>query len=788
MDEDFNEASMKSGGGKRKNVEKRREKSRTAARCRRSRESDIFTDLYDVVPLVPEPTVSHVDRIAILRLAASLCKIRQVVPKVFDGLIVKKECTEGEGSSPEEGSPDLGSLLSENSLSLCLDGFVIVADSEDTILYISEGVSATLGLTQTDIIGQSLSDFIHGDDLEEFKRHMSSSDGASKKGEDKSEVEDGEKKRRIILRVKSVLSPRGRNLNLKSATYKAVTFTAQKMKSANRVVESEAEFIYVLHGSPVYSTVQQQAYECAQTGVFMTRHTSDMKFSYSHERITECLGYDVKSLMGTSFFALVHPEDLGHLSETLKELFKKGQCRTRYYRLLAKNGGIVWVQTEATTLTHSTRGQRGQYVVCMHTVIGNFRSEDICGDIQQEGWHPESVRAKSRSPKTLTGVSPLGSDWGCSKGGRRLAGAVAFSPNQDKKQKRQRPDEDKTDCQRTAAVVAREFADENFDTGRQKSVSPLAFGNPYGFNLGDGSESIKRWLISDYQPHVAKGDKAEQTLGGKLFLSDPSGGISFGIERRNAAGGFEGFSTDDSPSSPNNNNNSRPARSELTVETIGPNAFGPSADRLAALSLDTANNNPGGGNPGQPSPNKGPSGETYAGSSATVPASGPQSSPAGCCNVSVPPRGGSGLGKPAPAGAWDFNRAVNCYEATGTGAAGPGPSHLPDGLRPKGLTKNPSGDFGTLFDAIFTNNSHDNNNNNAMDTGEMRGDFFNFRNNNMSSNTLTSANSSVADLEEIDLAGLCDPRSEMLAPFVHADEFFDLESVALMPFPLDFDE
>ncbi len=47
---------------------------------------------------------------------------------------------------------NLQKLWSEQSLSTCLEGFLLVADSDDTILYISEGVSATLGLTQVNFV------------------------------------------------------------------------------------------------------------------------------------------------------------------------------------------------------------------------------------------------------------------------------------------------------------------------------------------------------------------------------------------------------------------------------------------------------------------------------------------------------------------------------------------------------------------------------------------------------------------------------------------------------------
>lgn len=62
-------------------LDRRRESSRFAARDRRGKEADIFTDLRLVVPIVDEATATHVDRIAILRVALTFCRLRKVATK-----------------------------------------------------------------------------------------------------------------------------------------------------------------------------------------------------------------------------------------------------------------------------------------------------------------------------------------------------------------------------------------------------------------------------------------------------------------------------------------------------------------------------------------------------------------------------------------------------------------------------------------------------------------------------------------------------------------------------------
>lgn len=60
-----------------RNMERRRDTSKLAARDRRGKEADIFTELRDCVPIVEEGTVTHLDRIALLRVAATICRLRK---------------------------------------------------------------------------------------------------------------------------------------------------------------------------------------------------------------------------------------------------------------------------------------------------------------------------------------------------------------------------------------------------------------------------------------------------------------------------------------------------------------------------------------------------------------------------------------------------------------------------------------------------------------------------------------------------------------------------------------
>ena len=61
-----------------RNNEKRKEKSRDAARCRRSRETEIFTELAQELPLKKED-VNQLDKASVMRIAIAYLKIREML-------------------------------------------------------------------------------------------------------------------------------------------------------------------------------------------------------------------------------------------------------------------------------------------------------------------------------------------------------------------------------------------------------------------------------------------------------------------------------------------------------------------------------------------------------------------------------------------------------------------------------------------------------------------------------------------------------------------------------------
>ncbi|ULT92625.1 hypothetical protein L3Y34_010015 [Caenorhabditis briggsae] len=352
---------------RKRNMERRRETSRYAARDRRFKEGEIFDELKQVVPIVEEGTVTHLDRIALLRVAATICRLRKTAGNVLENDLDNEFNNE---------------VWNEETIAECLDGFVLIVDSDSSILYVTESVALYLGLTQTDLTGRALRDFLHPADYDEFDKQTK----LLHKPKDEESDPNGVN---IVLRMKTVISPRGRCLNLKSALYKSVSFLVHsKVSTGGHVSFMQGITIPAGQGTTNANASAMTKYTESPMGAFTTRHTCDMRITFVSDKFNYILKSELKSLMGTSFYDLVHPGDMEIVSKAMKELFAKGHNRTPYYRLIAANDTLAWVQTEATTITHTTKGQKGQYVICVHYVLGIQGSEEslvVCTDTMPAG-------------------------------------------------------------------------------------------------------------------------------------------------------------------------------------------------------------------------------------------------------------------------------------------------------------------------------------------------------------------------------------------------------------------
>uniref|UniRef100_A0A182MS99 Uncharacterized protein n=1 Tax=Anopheles culicifacies TaxID=139723 RepID=A0A182MS99_9DIPT len=137
-----------------------KEKSKNAARSRREKENVEFLELAKLLPL-PSAITSQLDKASIIRLTTSYLKMRQIFP---EGLGTAWGTEHNHHPNTRDTNiKELGSHLLQT-----LDGFIFVVAPDGKITYISETASVHLGLSQVELTGNSIYEYIHAYDQEEM--------------------------------------------------------------------------------------------------------------------------------------------------------------------------------------------------------------------------------------------------------------------------------------------------------------------------------------------------------------------------------------------------------------------------------------------------------------------------------------------------------------------------------------------------------------------------------------------------------------------------------------------
>ncbi|KAM6427943.1 hypoxia-inducible factor 3-alpha isoform 2-T2 [Liasis olivaceus] len=383
--------------GPRSTTEIRKEKSRDAARCRRSKETEVFYQLAHTLPFA-RGVSAHLDKASIMRLTISYLRMHKLL-------------NSGEWRDQVEAEEQVDAYYLK-----ALDGFLMVLTEEGDMIYLSENVNKHLGLSQLELIGHSVFDFIHPCDQEELQDVLSPRQGFSKKAEVKTE-------RNFSLRMKSTLTTRGRTVNLKSATWK-VLHCAGHMRSyapSKPAAGKEGEggfaepplrcLVLICEAIPHPANIETPL----DSGTFLSRHTMDMKFTYCDDRIVEMAGYTPESLLGCSLYEYIHALDSDSVSKSVNTLLSKGQAVTGQYRFLARNGGYLWIQTEATVIS-SSKNSQPESIVCIHFVLSQVEENGLVLSLEQterQGEHrrlPPPCLEGLDSDSALDEMDPNGGD------------------------------------------------------------------------------------------------------------------------------------------------------------------------------------------------------------------------------------------------------------------------------------------------------------------------------------------------------------------------------------------
>ncbi|XP_053093318.1 neuronal PAS domain-containing protein 3 isoform X2 [Pangasianodon hypophthalmus] len=411
----------------------RKEKSRDAARSRRGKENFEFYELAKMLPL-PGAITSQLDKASIIRLTISYLKMRDFAnqgdppwnlrvegppPNTSVKAIGSQRRRSPSAVATEIFEPHLGSHILQS-----LDGFVFALNKEGRFLYISETVSIYLGLSQVELTGSSVFDYVHPGDQVEMAEQLgmklppgrsllsqgagaedgASSASSSSHSETPEPVEssspshlspDNTLERSFFIRMKSTLTKRG--VHIKSSGYKVIHITGRlRIRMAlthNRTVPNQIMgMVVVAHALPP-PTINEVRIDCQ---MFVTRVNMDLNIVYCENRISDYMDLTPVDIIGKRCYQFIHAEDVEGIRHSHLDLMNKGQCVTKYYRWIQKNGGYIWIQSSAT-IAINAKNANEKNIIWVNYVLSNPEYKDTPMDITQLPNLPEKASESSET-------------------------------------------------------------------------------------------------------------------------------------------------------------------------------------------------------------------------------------------------------------------------------------------------------------------------------------------------------------------------------------------------------
>uniref|UniRef100_A0A915PW86 PAS domain-containing protein n=1 Tax=Setaria digitata TaxID=48799 RepID=A0A915PW86_9BILA len=257
-----------------------------SARNRRDLENRELEALAQCLPLAAAITF-QLDKASIVRLTSAYLALRNVFP-------------------PRNSSGQIETMAIGSFLLQTLDGFVLILDANGKMMYVSETASVHLGLSQVELIGSSIFDFLHRDDELELRHILSNNDFNCTQftnGRDGDHSYDEEIERMFFIRLKCVLPKR--NAGIIYNGYKTISCWGYSKISHNggRVTNMGLLAVgYMLTRSGITELK-------LSSSMFMFRARLDLNIIFVDSRVTALTGFGASSLLDTSLYQMVLLED-----------------------------------------------------------------------------------------------------------------------------------------------------------------------------------------------------------------------------------------------------------------------------------------------------------------------------------------------------------------------------------------------------------------------------------------------------------------------------------------------
>lgn len=304
-----------------------------------------------------------------------------VLQKSIDFLRKHKETTAQSDASEirQDWKPTFLSNEEFTQLMLeALDGFFLAIMTDGSIIYVSESVTSLLEHLPSDLVDQSIFNFIpEGEHSEVYKilsTHLLESDSLTPEYlKSKNQLEF------CCHMLRGTIDPKEPSTyeyvrfigNFKSLTSVSTSthngFEGTIQRTHRPSYEDRVCFVATVRlATPQFikemCTVEEPNEE------FTSRHSLEWKFLFLDHRAPPIIGYLPFEVLGTSGYDYYHVDDLENLAKCHEHLMQYGKGKSCYYRFLTKGQQWIWLQTHYY-ITYHQWNSRPEFIVCTHTVV-----------------------------------------------------------------------------------------------------------------------------------------------------------------------------------------------------------------------------------------------------------------------------------------------------------------------------------------------------------------------------------------------------------------------------------
>nr|XP_025719217.1 aryl hydrocarbon receptor-like [Callorhinus ursinus] len=387
----------------------------------RDRLNQELSKLTNLLPF-PEDVRARLDKLSILRLSVGYLKVKSYFADNQPHL--QNQLTQGHSGGPgpehratlrdsiedcpadppmnpggsEHTSPQVNlQLFPEGDLLLqALNGFLMAVTEDGYVFYVSPTVQDYLGFHQSDVIYQSVFELIHKEDRAMFRsQFLWPADAApvSREGEQDIHPLPGEKflslsgtstdslqhqplddpsylERSFVCRFRCLLDNSSGFLELNFHGHLKF-LPGQNNRSEDGILLSPQRTLFAIAAPCQPLTILELQ---DKTFLFQTKHKLDFTPIACDSRGKLVLGYTDSELCRTgSGYQFVHAADMTHCAENHVRLMRTGESGLTVFRLLTKEAGWLWVQSNARLLF---RGGQPDCIVARQRALTNAEGEE----------------------------------------------------------------------------------------------------------------------------------------------------------------------------------------------------------------------------------------------------------------------------------------------------------------------------------------------------------------------------------------------------------------------------